>query len=212
MTMRSFGRVRPGISATSIRAGPGVEVGDDLHADVRIRILLQRVADPVRSTPTRLEAEGLQLLVVGHAAPLQDVFLRFVHLRRIRSDGYTGAICVDMTPAAPRFRTASRQSAPSDPSPRTTAPLTSLPAKSPGFQRPRLQSVPSDLPTGVENELIARETRSCSLRQNGCLVADDDDGPLRVVPSRSAVRIFLDTHPRKTSGTEPFAGCDRSTR
>ena len=78
-----------------------------------------------------------------------------------------GAISVEMTPAAPRRFTASCQSAPSDPSPRTTAPLTSRFAKSAAVPAPTSTSVARTPPAGVGKELIASDTRSRSRDSSG---------------------------------------------
>jgi hypothetical protein len=82
--------------------------------------------------------------------------------------GCSGAICVETTPMAPRWRTACCQSRPSGASPSTTAPLIGLPAKSASeAPAPTSTSGARRPPSGVENELMASETRSRSRDSSG---------------------------------------------
>ena len=78
------------------------------------------------------------------------------------------AICVEMTPAAPRFRTASRHNTPRDRFPQHDRALDVLAGEVSGGAGTDVDdAVPSVRPERVENELMASETRSCSRDSTG---------------------------------------------
>ena len=183
----------------------GIERRLDVRPNPQVRILFQSQTEPGGRPPAGLEAEALQLLVVGHASPLQDVPLCLVHQRRVAGPDVAGDLGRDdsrRSPIPDGFT-------PEQPQPCVAQDDRSLHAPAGKICRPAGTDIHErpDEASGRGREGVDRERHPIAFfRQHRDRVPLDRDRAPGVIPARSTVGILLDANAGRRLGGRGEAG------